>query len=215
MFGSSNFNVVKDGICVVVGVIGSAIATAFGGWSSSMTTLLIFMGIDYIMGMVVAGVFHKSKKSADGRLESRAGWKGLCRKGFTLVIVLIACRLDILLNSTFIRDACVIGFIANETISIVENAGLMGIPIPNVIKQAITVLKGKADENEYKVKEMAKQAKKDMKARRDKDKAEKEAEKTTIKTYPNDGSTMTIQANNNKDDTWHINEAEKTENKDV
>ena len=170
---SEGFTGFKEIVCTVIGIVGSAVATAFGGWSSSMTTLIIFMGIDYIMGMIVAGVFHNSKKSKDGRLESRAGWKGLCRKGFALVIVLVACRLDILLNSTFIRDACVIGFIANETISIVENAGLMGIPIPNVIKQAITVLKGKADENTSQVEEMAKKAKEDMKARREKKKAEK------------------------------------------
>lgn len=174
---SDGFAGFKEIVCTVIGIIGSAVATAFGGWSSSMTTLIIFMGIDYIMGMIVAGVFHNSKKSKDGRLESRAGWKGLCRKGFALVIVLVACRLDILLNSTFIRDACVIGFIANETISIVENAGLMGIPIPNVIKQAITVLKGKADENTSQVEEMAKKAKADMKERREKKKAEKQKEK--------------------------------------
>lgn len=178
MFAQGNgINGVKDAICAVFGVIASAIATLFGGWNGSMTTLLIFMGIDYISGLVVAGVFHKSEKTADGRLESRAGWKGLVRKGFTLIIVLIACRLDILIGTTFVRDACVFAFIANEAISIVENAGLMGIPIPNVIKQAITVLKGKADENSAQVKEMAKQAKSDMKARREKEKAEKKKEK--------------------------------------
>lgn len=179
MFAQGNgINGVKDAICAVFGIIASAIATAFGGWNSGMTTLVIFMGIDYISGLVVAGVFHKSEKTPDGRLESRAGWKGLVRKGFTLIIVLIACRLDILIGTTFVRDACVFAFIANETISIVENAGLMGIPIPNVIKQAITVLKGKADENTFAVKEMAKEEKAKMKARREKEKAGKEAKKS-------------------------------------
>lgn len=132
----------------IIGVIGGAISTVFGGWSAAMTTLLIFMGIDYITGLIVAGVFNNSPKTENGALESRAGWKGLCRKCVTLLMVLIACRLDMALGSTFIKDAVVIAYIANETISIIENAGLMGIPIPNVIKKAIEVLKARSDKNE-------------------------------------------------------------------
>ena len=93
---------------------------------------------------MVAGVFHKSNKTENGALESRAGWKGLCRKGMTLLFVLIAYRLDLALGTTYIRDAVVIGFMANELISIVENAGLMGVPLPAVITKAIEVLVKKA-----------------------------------------------------------------------
>lgn len=132
----------------VLGIAGSAIASWFGGWDSAITTLLIFMGIDYITGLIVAGVFHNSKKTESGALESRAGWKGICRKGGTLLIVLVACRLDIVTGSNFIRDGVVIAFVANETISIIENAGLMGIPIPAVITKAIDVLKTRSHENE-------------------------------------------------------------------
>lgn len=132
----------------IIGVIGGAISTVFGGWSAAMTTLLIFMGIDYITGLIVAGVFNNSPKTENGALESRAGWKGLCRKCVTLLMVLIACRLDMVLGSTFIKDAVVIAYIANETISIIENAGLMGIPIPSVIKKSIEVLKTRSDKNE-------------------------------------------------------------------
>ena len=96
-------------------------------------------------GLIVAGVFHTSEKTPNGALESTAGWKGLCRKGVTLLVVLVACRLDLVMGSNFIRDAVVIAFIANETISIIENAGLMGIPIPAVITKAIEVLKSKAE----------------------------------------------------------------------
>lgn len=131
--------------CAIIGAIGSAFASFFGGWDASMSTLLIFMGIDYLTGLIVAGVFHRSQKTESGSLESRAGWKGLCRKGVTLLIVLVACRLDILLNSNFIRDAVVIAFVVNETLSIIENAGLMGVPIPSVITKAIEVLKKKSD----------------------------------------------------------------------
>ena len=60
-------------------------------------------------------------------------------------MVLVACRLDLVMGSNFIRDAVVIAFIANETISIIENAGLMGIPIPAAIMKAIEILKNKAE----------------------------------------------------------------------
>lgn len=130
----------KGYIMTIFGLIGSFIASLFGGWNAALTTLVIFMGIDYVTGLIVAGVFHNSGKTESGALESRAGWKGLCRKGMTLLIVLIACRLDLIMNTNFVRDAVVIGYIANETISIVENAGLMGLPIPSAITKAIEVL---------------------------------------------------------------------------
>ena len=140
----------KEGICTTIGIIGGGIAALFGGFDAALVTLILFMGIDYITGLIVAGVFHKSEKTENGMLESRAGWKGLCRKGVTLLIVLIACRLDLMMGSNFIRDAVVIAFVANETISIIENAGLMGIPIPVAIVRAIEVLKNKADSQNMK-----------------------------------------------------------------
>lgn len=138
----------KEAICTGIGIVGSAIAALFGGWDAALITLIIFMAVDYITGLLVAGVFHNSEKTPNGALESRAGWKGLCRKGVTLLVVLVSCRLDLVTGANFIRDAVVIGFIANETISIVENAGLMGVPIPTVITRAIDVLKHKAEEGE-------------------------------------------------------------------
>ena len=68
------------------------------------------------------------------------GWKGLCRKGMILLIVLVAYRLDLILGVNYIRDTVIIGFIANETISITENAGLMGVPLPKAIQRAIDIL---------------------------------------------------------------------------
>lgn len=135
----------KNMIFTVIGMIGSAIASFFGGWSAGLTTLLIFMAIDYISGLIVAGVFHRSPKSEGGALESRAGWKGLVRKGMTLLIVLIGCRLDILLGIMYIRDALIIAFILNELLSIIENAGLMGIHIPKVLENAIELLREKSE----------------------------------------------------------------------
>ncbi len=139
---------VKTLTCTVIGTVGGAIASIFGGWDAAMTTLIIFMCIDYLSGLIVAGVFHTSRKTDSGTMESRAGWKGLCRKGMILLIVLIAYRLDLAIGTSYIRDAVIIGFIANELISIVENAGLMGVPMPGVITKAIDVLTKKAEKEE-------------------------------------------------------------------
>ena len=138
----------KNGLCTVIGTVGGFIASLFGGWDTALATLLIFMAVDYVTGLIVAGVFHKSQKTESGALESRAGWKGLCRKGTSLLVVLVAYRLDLVIGSNFVKDATIIAFIANETISIIENAGLMGAPIPAVIVKAIDVLKQRADDSQ-------------------------------------------------------------------
>lgn len=139
---------IKNLICTAIGITGSAIVHMFGGWNTSLTTLVIFMIIDYISGLIVAGIFKASPKTETGGLESNAGWKGLLKKCMTLLLVLIAYRLDVAIGTNYIRDAVCIGFIANESISIIENAGLMDVPVPTAIVKAIDVLKNKADEDE-------------------------------------------------------------------
>ena len=136
---------IKTAVLAAIGTIGGGIAALFGGWTSAMTTLIIFMVIDYATGIIVAGVFHRSGKSKSGALESRAGFKGLCRKGMILLILLAACRLDLMLGTGYIKDCVCIAFVVNETLSIIENAGLMGVPIPQVLIKAIDVLKAKEE----------------------------------------------------------------------
>lgn len=133
----------KNAIITAIGVIGSCIASLFGGWTASLTTLLIFMGVDYLTGLIVAGVFHQSPKTVSGALESRTGFKGLIRKGMILLLVLVGHRLDFAIGASYIRDTICIAFIVNELVSIIENAGLMGIPIPAVITKAIDILQQK------------------------------------------------------------------------
>ena len=135
----------KETICGILGILGAAVASVFGGWSASLTTLLILMVIDYVSGMVVAAVFHASNKSEDGTLNSNAGWKGLAKKCMVLVFVLIANRLDMAMGTTYIKDGVTIAFMVNELLSVIENAGLMGVPIPKPITDAIEVLKDKKE----------------------------------------------------------------------
>lgn len=125
-----------------VACVGAAVASLFGGWNGAMTTLVILMLIDYITGIIVAGVFHNSPKCSGGALSSAVGFKGICRKFVILLIVVVACRVDLLLETNIIRDATCIGFCANELVSITENAGLMGIPLPRKLVEAIEVLRG-------------------------------------------------------------------------
>lgn len=136
----------KEMICIAAGVLGSGFASVFGGWDAAIVTLVVFMAMDYVTGMLVAGVFKRSPKTEGGGLESRAGWQGLIRKGVTLLIVVVAARLDLLVgDQSFIRDGVVIAFLVNEVLSIVENAGLMGVPIPPVLVKAIEVLKQRSE----------------------------------------------------------------------
>ena len=92
----------------------------------------------------VTATIGKSKHSESGRLNSKAGWVGLAKKFCVVMMVVVAVRIDVLLGTTYIRDATCIGFCVNELLSIVENANLMGIPFPDAIKRAIEVLQKKA-----------------------------------------------------------------------
>lgn len=136
----------KETICTIAGILGSFIAGLFGGWDTSLITLLLFMGIDYITGLAVAAC-GKSTKSDTGRLSSKIGWRGLAKKCVSLLLVLVAVRLDITLGTSYIRDAVCIAFTVNELISITENAGLLGVPLPAVITKAIDLLQSKGKED--------------------------------------------------------------------
>ena len=133
----------KDEISTIAGLVGGFIATLLGGWDSALITLVIFMAIDFTTGLIAAAL-GKSKHSWTGRLSSKAGWYGLAKKFCTLLIIVVAVRIDILIGTTYVRDATCIGFCVNELLSIVENTSLMGVPYPDAIKKAIDELQKKA-----------------------------------------------------------------------
>lgn len=133
----------KESICTVLGMVGAAIAGAFGGWDAALTALTVCMAADYISGTIVALVFHNSNKSESGAYNSAYGLKGLCRKGLMLLFVLVAVQLDRLLGADYIRDTVCIGFCSNEVLSIVENLGLAGVPMPDAVVKALEQLQKK------------------------------------------------------------------------
>ena len=128
--------------------LGRRLFTAiFGGWDSALVTLVVFMAIDFFTGIITA-MMKKSKHTESGGLSSKAGWFGLAKKVCTLMLIVVAVRMDILLNTNYIRDAVCISFCLNELLSIVENTSLMGIPYPPAIKKAIDVLQTKIGRTE-------------------------------------------------------------------
>ena len=132
---------IKSSVFLIIGAVGSVFVNILGGWDMALQTLLIFMAIDYITGLILAGIFHKSQKSATGSLSSKIGFKGICKKVVIVMLVMIGYRVDITFGTDVVRYGIIIAFSVNELTSITENAGLMGIPLPSILTQAIDLLK--------------------------------------------------------------------------
>ncbi len=133
---------------IIFSLFGTAVAALFGGWDGDMTTLAIFIAIDYLTGIILAAIFKRSTKTETGKLDSRAGLKGLFRKAGMFVMVIIASNLDELCGmGGVLRTGTIFALIANESLSIIENLGLMGIPLPGVLTAAIERLHEKDKED--------------------------------------------------------------------
>ena len=120
--------------------LGTYILTFLGGWDIYLKALIVMMFIDYVLGLLLAGVFKNSKNTLNGGLNSYVGWVGLVKKFAHLLLIILAVQLDILLGTIFVRTGTIAVFIVNESISIIENSGLIGIPIPKALEKAIDIL---------------------------------------------------------------------------
>lgn len=130
-------------LCAAAGVVGAAAGWLFGGWDASLAALLVCMGVDYLSGSIVALVFHRSRKTESGAYNSAYGLKGLCKKGLMLLFVAVAVQIDRMTGGACVRDAVCIGFCTNEVLSIIENLGLAGVPMPEAVVRALEQLQGK------------------------------------------------------------------------
>jgi len=137
---------IKNLVLAIIAAVGTGIATALGGWDMALQALLAVMAIDIITGLLVAVVWKKSGKSESGAADSRAMFKGLMRK---VVIVMVVCLAQQIDQSTglngILRLGAILFFTGNEGLSIIENAGLMGVPMPAIIKNALEQLRKKGD----------------------------------------------------------------------
>ena len=141
------FSTKKEGEwAAALGLIGSFIVSLFGGFDIGMYILFGFMAFDWITGIILAGVFKNSTKTENGALSSKAGQIGLLRKGLTLGVVIMAHCFDLLIGQgNYFRNGALLAFIVNESVSILENLGAMGIWIPPIIRKAIEILKEKSE----------------------------------------------------------------------
>ena len=136
----------KNVLLGAAATVGSVLTAFFGGWDYALQTLIAVIAVDYLTGLACALIFRKSPKTANGAGSSDACFHGLVRKAGILLCVLLAVQVDRVTNdSGLCRTAVILFFIGNEGLSIVENLGLMGVPMPAVLKNALEVLRKKGD----------------------------------------------------------------------
>lgn len=140
----------KSYILTGIGVAGSAIAGALGGWDTAVMGLCSMMALDYLTGLGVAVIAHKSNKSESGGADSRAGFRGLIKKCAILAAVAAANVLDMVSGSNYIRDGVCIAYCVNEALSMAENLALLGVPFPQIVLDALEVMKPKKPAKEGK-----------------------------------------------------------------
>lgn len=118
----------------IIAISGSLANYLWGGWDMALRTLLLFMALDYILG-VICGV-------RDKKLSSDTAFKGIFKKVTILIVVAVGVSIDGVTNADgLIRSLVLFFYIALEGISILENAGRMGVPIPEKLKDALVQLK--------------------------------------------------------------------------
>ena len=136
---------IKNTVLALLSSAGGTIAMCFGGWDAGVKILLGIMALDYITGLLLAALWHRSPKTEGGGVSSAAGFKGLIRKIAILGLVWLAALLDRAIEADYIRTTVSLFFIANEAISVIENTALMGIPYPGFVKKMLEELQDSKD----------------------------------------------------------------------
>lgn len=139
---------IKNIALLIFSAIGSFIAEHLGGVDKMLTALVAFMVVDYITGLSVAFIFHKSQKTENGGASSAVGFKGIVKKMCILLLVGLAHELDYIMGIDYIRALSILFFIGNEGLSVLENVGLMGVPYPEFLKKALEAIKDKGNKGE-------------------------------------------------------------------
>lgn len=133
-------------ILMCISFIISGISFIYGGWTQLLTTLCICMIIDTLTALAVSAM-GKSPKSDKGSLSSSAFVNGCFKKIFSLIFIIVAHRIDLLTGNEYFKTSVSIGFILNEILSIIENAGLAGVKWPPAVTKMIDILKKESEEN--------------------------------------------------------------------
>lgn len=136
-----------DKIVKALAAVAGAIAGLFGPWNTMLTILVVVMAIDYISGWIVAAC-GRSPKTEGGGLPSKVGFIGIAKKAFIMLLILLATMLDraIGTGTTVFQSSLVLYYIANEGLSILENAALLGVRFPEKLKRALETIREKEEE---------------------------------------------------------------------
>ena len=120
---------------VIVAAIGTGVTWLFGTWDTALIVLVSFMALDYLTG-VLRAIVNKE-------VSSDTGLKGIARKTVIFIVLIVAVLLDRLLNTGtwMFRTLICYFYIANESISLLENCSALGLPIPEQLKDALIQLK--------------------------------------------------------------------------
>lgn len=126
-------------VSYIVAISGSIATYLFGGCTYLIYVLVTFVIMDYISGMLASGI--------EGKLNSEVGWRGIAKKVSIFLLVAIGHLIDVVLGNTgdIVRDAIIYFYVFNELLSIIENMGRIGLPIPSILEKAIEILKNKSD----------------------------------------------------------------------
>jgi toxin secretion/phage lysis holin len=138
MFCTSKFSLATKGIAAVLGVVGATIVKALGGWDVALQVLVALIALDYLTGVIVA--------IAEKKLNSDVGFRGLLKKMMIFALVYVSVLVSSATGSDFIRLLVIMFYIANEAISVLENAGKLGVPYPKKLKELLEQLKKDNDE---------------------------------------------------------------------
>lgn len=131
--------IVKSISAILCGIAG----LLWGQLDGLMIALIAFICLDYITGLIVGAARHK--------LNSHTSFVGLCKKALILIVVAVAHIIDSQLlggNASVFRSATCGLYIANEGLSILENSGKLGLPMPKKLKKALEQLRDKDDKEE-------------------------------------------------------------------
>jgi toxin secretion/phage lysis holin len=136
---------IKRALPGMIASLGMHISGLLGGWDTALGIMFLMMGLDYLTG-ILAALLGKSDKTESGGFKSSAAFKGLTRKLLMIILVAMAAALDRVTGAAGVCRACVIGFYAaNEGMSIIENAGALGVPVPAILSDLLKKVRNKAD----------------------------------------------------------------------
>ena len=134
-------------IQTAITLLGGWLGYFVGGWDGMLIALVVLMALDYITGVMCA--------IADHKLSSSVGFNGICKKVFILMLVGVANIVDVHVvgSGSALRAAVICFYLSNEGVSILENAGHIGLPIPEKLKVVLEQLHGRSDEKKDETKE--------------------------------------------------------------